>query len=117
MGYAIDCFKGSHANRSMPSGVIPVFRPWKLRSPLLWSILSETKQVILQAFVHNLSLAIRLKVITGTHLQSSTLQLEELLPKGTGKSRIPIQDNRSGHVVQLENVANEQLSYLATVYE
>jgi hypothetical protein len=95
----------------MPSGVILVFRSWKLRSPLLWSILSETTQVIFKAFVHNLSVAFHLRVVTGTHLQSSTLQLEELFPKGTGKSRIPIRDNRSGHA-QLENVGNEQLSYL-----
>jgi hypothetical protein len=80
----------------MPSGVILVFRPWKLRSPLLWSILSETTQVIFQAFVHNLNVAVHLRVVTGTHLQSSTLQLEELFAKGTGKSRIPIRDNRSG---------------------
>jgi hypothetical protein len=79
----ISRLKRSHVDQSLPSGVIPILGPRKPRSPVLWHVLSKTTLVISQTFIHNLNMDVRLGVVASTHLQRSTLQIEELLPKCT----------------------------------
>ena len=69
--------------------------------------MDETAKECLKALVDTLGLAVGLRVIAGTHAQGYLCELEEFLPKGTGKDLVPIGDNGIRQPMKLLNVIKE----------
>ncbi|KAL9273189.1 hypothetical protein AKJ16_DCAP13047 [Drosera capensis] len=68
---------------------------------ILHHLLLSASEVVLElsedlvAVPKDLSLTIRLRVISGTHSECGAMELEQLLPKGTSEDGIAIVNNRA----------------------
>jgi hypothetical protein len=88
-----------YSRRRMDAVVDCEFRIWQPSAPVARMIDSDAANDILDDAVDALSLAVSLWVIGCGHGQISTEKAEELAPKGSGKTRIPVGHNRLGQPV------------------
>ena len=70
----------------------------------MWFVSSEGPQVLLESLINNLSLTIRLRVISCGHGQGSTLQSKKFRPKEGGEGGIPITNNSGKHPMEFKDI-------------
>ena len=74
----------------MPTCVVTILGPWYPSYPILGFGSGETPQIHLQCSIDHFGLAIRLREICRRKIEAGALKTEQLCPKSTSESRIPI---------------------------
>ncbi len=108
---AIHSFKRAQFGGSMNWSVVCPFCQREPTHPILKSIPSETPQITLQSFIHHLSLAISLGMISQTYEQLSPNSFEQLIPEETREQWVSVIDSWLRESMDLEDVVNKDLSY------
>lgn len=96
----------------METGVVPVLRQAKPTQPLPCTGVDEAPQVSFEALVQPLCLAVRLWVVGGAHIESSTRQVKQLPPKVAGEDTVAVGDDMRWHSMKAVDVVEEGLLHL-----
>ena len=73
--------------------------------------MNKAPQVSFEALVDTFGMAVRLRMVGGTHSQSDLGKTKELAPKLAGKDGITIGDDMSRQDMNFEDVVEEGLCY------
>ncbi|MFS8032031.1 hypothetical protein Hanom_Chr17g01552811 [Helianthus anomalus] len=66
--------------------------------------MSETSQISLEAPIKHFRLAVRLRMVTCTHLQFCLTQAKQFLPKVAKENNIPVRNNGSRESMKTNNL-------------
>jgi hypothetical protein len=104
---AIDHTKRRVAERGLVGGVVCVLRPWQPTKPLPGTVAGEASQVHDDDSVGSLSLAVRLRVKGGRHVELHPSEPHELLPERRGEHWIAVRDNGLWKPMEAHDVGEE----------